>query len=274
MMKYLPAAVVGTGVLVIAASFGSAYVMPKSERAVPEPAAAPALPEPAAKLDLAASAGLFGATAARTPATIAPQTPLPDMHLAGVLLAEDIRMSQAMIRTEGKVGFFRLGDVIALDFKLAQIDAGQITLSNGAQEHVLQFEDLSDQAGRSADALRGAQSYRTPAHRAMSAELKPPETTQDYIAYWRERLRRNPGEVLDEIGLIPGESGYTIAKKQNIGVRLAGFRTGDLITSVNGHPVGNADKDRKTVDTILAAGVAQITFERNGEQRVFSFPLK
>jgi len=107
-----------------------------------------------------------------------------------------------------------------------------------------------------------------------AAARAQPVTTQDYIDMWRDRIIANPAEVLDTIGLVPGEKGYTIAEKHDVGVNRAGLRAGDIVTSVNGESVGNVDQDRELYDVIAASGLARIEVERNGRTIVMSFPLQ
>lgn len=106
------------------------------------------------------------------------------------------------------------------------------------------------------------------------AEDEAPQTTQDYIELWRERIRANPQEVLDTIGLIPTENGYRIAEEHDSGVGLAGLRAGDVVTSVNGQVVGDVERDRELFDDVAASGLARIEVQRDGSTVVMSFPLQ
>jgi general secretion pathway protein C len=101
-----------------------------------------------------------------------------------------------------------------------------------------------------------------------------PETPQDYIDMWRERIRQNPAEVLDSIGLIPTDEGYRIADDHDSGVGRAGLLAGDLVTRVNGQTVGDVDSDRRLYDEVAASGLAQIEIERDGRLISMSFPLR
>ena len=80
--------------------------------------------------------------------------------------------------------------------------------------------------------------------------------------------------MLDEIGLTPGDDGYVIAARHDVGVRLAGLTAGDLVRSFNGQAVGNPDDDRRFYDRIAASGQARLEVERNGRVLTFSFPLR
>lgn len=65
-----------------------------------------------------------------------------------------------------------------------------------------------------------------------------------------------------------------IAESHDVGVKLAGLKSGDLVRSVNGQTVGNPDDDRRFYDRIAASGQARLEVERNGRILTFSFPLR
>ena len=105
-------------------------------------------------------------------------------------------------------------------------------------------------------------------------EEHEPQTVQDQISMWQERIRANPQEVLDTIGLIPVENGYRIAEQHDSGVDLAGLQVGDVITSVNGQAVGDVDQDRQLFDEVVSSGHARIEVQRDGRTLVLTFPLQ
>ncbi len=155
-----------------------------------------------------------------------------------------------------------------------------VKLTDGAKTITLTFDGdtevvaPTERAGSDApasllDRLRGG--FVVPATYERPSK---PETTAQYIDYWRTRVRKNPQAVLDEIGLKPTDKGYVIADTHDIGVQLAGLRSGDLVRSVNGQAVGDPEADRKFYDEIAAAGEARIEVERGGRVLSFSFPLR
>jgi general secretion pathway protein C len=80
--------------------------------------------------------------------------------------------------------------------------------------------------------------------------------------------------MLDQIGLVARENVYRVSEQHDSGVTLAGIRTGDLVRTVNGQPVGNVDRDRRLFDAVAATGLARLEIERDGETIVMSFPLE
>ena len=109
---------------------------------------------------------------------------------------------------------------------------------------------------------------------AHPSGTEAPQNVEDRIDLWRERIRENPQELLDSIGLIPDADGYRIAEQHDGGVDLAGLRAGDVITSVNGQAVGDVDRDRQLFDEVVASGQARLEVLRDGGVLVLTFPLQ
>lgn len=213
---------------------------------------------------------------------IAPQTPdqdvsdLPDIVLRGIFAAHDAE-STALLDVDGEPGLYRVAMQIADRLDVVRITPALVELADGARKITLRFETEVEIAST----LQVAQGPSL--HERLSTDLvipatyeKPnkPETTAEYIDYWRHRVRKNPQAVLDEIGLRPTDQGYVIADTHDVGVRLAGLRSGDLVRTVNGRAVGDPETDRRFYDEIAAAGQARIEVERGGQVLSFSFPLR
>ena len=210
-----------------------------------------------------------------------PEAPL-NLILLGVIVRDDPSRSLALLRSDQSEGNYRIGEEVAPGVTLTAIAQDRVTLSKDGADIVLYF------AG--AEAAPDVEAVPTGAERLMAlitsgqggsiseqvdaAARAEPVTTQDYIDMWRKRIIANPAQVLDTIGLVPGEKGYTIAEKHDVGVNRAGLRAGDIVTSVNGQSVGNVDKDRALYDVIADSGLARIEVERDGRTIVMSFPLQ
>ena len=89
---------------------------------------------------------------------------------------------------------------------------------------------------------------------------------------YRQRLREDAEGTLDDLGIESVDSGgYRIGAgnaAQLPYVRQAGLQPGDVILSVNGRPVGNAQQDQLELDNIMAQGSARIEVQR-GSRRFF-----
>nr|WP_223275023.1 type II secretion system protein N [Tateyamaria sp. syn59] len=213
---------------------------------------------------------------------ITPQTPdqgisdLPDIVLRGIFAARDAD-STALLDVDGEPGLYRVAMQIADRLDVVRITPALVELADGARTITLRF-DTGAAIEDTPQVVEGSS-----LHERLSTDLvipatyeKPnkPETTAEYIDYWRHRVRKNPQAVLDEIGLRPTDQGYVIAETHDVGVRLAGLRSGDLVRTVNGRAVGDPETDRRFYDEIAAAGQARIEVERGGQVLSFSFPLR
>ncbi|WP_299044390.1 type II secretion system protein N [uncultured Tateyamaria sp.] len=203
----------------------------------------------------------------------------PDIALRGIFAANDAT-SAALLDVGGVPGLYREMMEVSDRVTVSLITPHVVKLTDGAKTITLTFDGdtevvaPTERAGSDApasllDRLRGG--FVVPATYERPSK---PETTAQYIDYWRTRVRKNPQAVLDEIGLKPTDKGYVIADTHDIGVQLAGLRSGDLVRSVNGQAVGDPEADRKFYDEIAAAGEARIEVERGGRVLSFSFPLR
>lgn len=259
---------------------GWSAAMPERPAASPVAAAAePAPVDVGPILDLSP----FGAVAEPS----APEAPIGettlDLVLRGVVVQEDPTASMAFIEHEGLTLAYRRDDVIAERARLDEIAPDQVVIEVDGELQTLSFprpgEGAADAASVPAtsgpDRLRELVAAQTQDDGVSDdAEDEAPQTTQDYIELWRERIRANPQEVLDTIGLIPTENGYRIAEEHDSGVGLAGLRAGDVVTSVNGQVVGDVERDRELFDDVAASGLARIEVQRDGGTVVMSFPLQ
>lgn len=265
--------------------------------------ALPDLPESAvrgAPPDLTAITALapFGRDAAPAAAET-PRAPgaLRNVALRGVLLAPGGAGSRAVLAVEAAVGVYRTGDAVA-SATLVAIDTETVTLRQGGAEIVVGFDGplggppgrppgTADPALSSAGGTGDAPDGRAddPFSRLAAAivpgrgsiDLRaapPPETTEDYIDLWRDRIARNPQDAMDRVGVERVARGYRVKPDPDIGVTLAGLRPGDVITGLNGRPVGDPDRDRVLYDEVAAAGIARVEVERDGRAMLLTFPLR
>ena len=239
----------------------------------------PAKAAPTITFDLSAVVALapFGAKPAPdAPAPTVASAPL-DLALRGIVFNGD--NSLAFIATKGVTRSFRKSEKIIEGVVVTRVGEDRVVLDVSGNERILTYPNrkLAPKLAQAEappdpfDRLRGLVRSATP--RPEDRELKP-ETTEDYVNLWRERIIRNPKQVLDRIGLTATENGYVINEKHNIGVKLAGLRAGDRVASVNGQPVGDMDEDRRRYDQIAASGVARLEIIRNGKTLTMSFPLR
>lgn len=207
--------------------------------------------------------------------------------LHGVLIDSDPTRSRALIRSGGAIAVYQLGDKINAS-ELIAIESDTITVLLGSEQFVVGFDGAQDDLERSrsiSEKLTQSKDPKDPFVRMAAAivpgqgsidlrDPPPPQTTDDYIALWRERITRNPQAAMDRVGVELVENGYRVKENPNIGVTLAGLRPDDVITKLNGQSVGDTEQDLILYDDVAAAGTARIEVIRDGQSMMFTFPLK
>ncbi len=247
----------------------------------PAIASAPAAP-PAASVDLTPifERAPFG-RAAPAETVAETRTDTPELVLRGIF-ASTGTAAAALIDVDGTPGLFRHDASVTDTLVLATIAADHVTLRDGNTTLTLRFDEATETEAPDEATPAGAAAPEDLIARlgnglvvpARYTKPKPPETTSEYIDYWRKRIQKNPAAVLAEIGLEPTDDGYVIADQHDVGVGLAGLKAGDLVRTVNGQTVGNPEDDRRFYDRIAASGQARLEVERDGRILTFSFPLR
>ncbi len=207
------------------------------------------------------------------------QTP-PDLRLKGIFAATS-EGSVAMLEVDGETALYRASQMVTDIYELTLIGADFVELSSPQKTITLYFDDAQitdtrpkEKPGEDLNARLLDQISANLVIPALYEKPAAPETTSEYIDYWRNRIRKNPQAVLDEIGLTPTRDGYVIASKHDVGVRLAGLKAGDLVRTVNGQQVGNLEDDRRFYDRVATSGQARLEIERGGKMLTLSFPLR
>lgn len=208
-----------------------------------------------------------------------------DLALRGVLVDPDPGQSRAYILAGGKMSVLRVGDEVQAA-ELVAINTDTITLQTGDRLQVVGFGGiLAGQESAEESDTSAEQAPSDPFARLAAAivsgpgsidlrEGPPPETTDDYIKLWRDRITRNPQAAMDSVGVELVENGYRIKNDPDIGVTLAGLRPGDVVTRLNGQPVGDLSSDRELYDQVAASGIARLEVERDGQALLLTFPLR
>ena len=239
-----------------------------------------------ASVDLVSAVALapFGSAEQKQQTPQTPEVTTLDLALRGILLQTDPSLSFALISTDGNTLRYRTGDSIAGKAVLIKIDDRHVVLDVNGTRQILGFPnaDMADLSVAQTPAEPTALSNLDRLQAALSVgsgsiEIKdppPPQTTEDYISMWRERIIRNPNQVLGEIGLLATVKGYIVDETHDPGVKLAGLKAGDRVARVNGQTVGNIEKDRKFFDEVAASGVARLEVVRDDKTFVLSFPLR
>ena len=233
----------------------------------------------AASVDLGAilKAGLFGHAPDDQDAGVAALQPtaktrLP-LTLQGVFVTEPPSDSAAIIARKGQAGrLYAIGDELPGNATLRAVQAEQVILLRAGQHETLTFPEIK-RFRRVQASSPTASADRGPPSDAEPADEPPPESAQELVERYRERLNDNPEKLLEELAVTPvsqGEAaGYRVGNLANLPyLSQTGLLAGDLILSVNGRPVGDVHTDRSSINSLLANGSVRIEVQR-GERRFF-----
>ncbi|MCY4215111.1 MAG: hypothetical protein OXF68_16000 [Gammaproteobacteria bacterium] len=245
--------------------------------APPAAASSPAAAAASADLGAILEAGLFGhapedreVEAALQPTA---RTRLP-LTLQGVFVAEPASDSAAIIARKGQAGrLYAIGDELPGNATLRAVQAEQVILLRAGQHETLTFPEAKPFRRVRVPAPQTRAETRPPAPGAAPRDEPPPESAEEWVERYRERLNDDPQGLLEELAVAPvsvGESaGYRVGSLTNLPyLTQTGLLAGDLILSVNGRPVGDVEADRSSINSLLAAGSVRIEVQR-GERRFF-----
>ncbi|MEC8897007.1 MAG: type II secretion system protein N [Pseudomonadota bacterium] len=187
----------------------------------------------------------------------APETGLR-LRLEGVLVGRRPEDSGAIVAgSNGETEYYRVGDQLPGNAELAEVEAGRILLRRGGRYESLAFEEQIE---------TGALVAEEPVQTAES-----PDT---YLEDARARLNSEGVAALATYGLQPAEdrSGY-VYDGSNAMLNAVNLRPGDIITSVNGQPLGDIEQDKQLLDSWRSQPQLDIEIERDGTLLTVSYAI-
>ncbi|WP_372957826.1 type II secretion system protein N [Marinobacter sp.] len=211
-----------------------------------------------------ASFELFGRPAsdqpvARSVRQSAPETTLR-LTLEGVLVAERPENSGAIVTSGGNVtAHYRVGDVLPGNAELVEVEPGRILIRRQGAYESLTFDD----------------DYDGPAL-ASEEPVSSAGSSEDFLDQAQARLDSEGANALLAFGLRPvddgGSQGY-VFDGSNAMLRAVNLREGDVITAVNGYPLGDLEQDRQLLDTLRSERQLQVEVERDGARFTVTYAL-
>ncbi len=202
--------------------------------------------------------------------------------LVGVFVADVAEASTALIARKGRrAESYRIGDRLPGNAKLEAIRRDLVVIARGAAREQISFEEHSDIVRPNTEAAE-ASSRRIVDARPARDRPRParrpeaPRSPQEAFARYRNDIQRDPGKVLDHLGIgrIAGDGGYAVgALADQPELSHMGLQRGDRILSVNGRPVGDPRKDRLEIENIVAQGSAKLEIQRGDRRFTVTFPL-
>lgn len=196
------------------------------------------------------------------------------LTLLGVTIAEPAAGSRAIISGgDGPPRGYFVGEIITAAASLSAIEFDHVVLNVGGRLETLSFTKPGTAVAAAASNgpdLKNLIPSTTPSA-APAAGANDPDSV---IARYRAAIEMDALGVMNRLGLEATDQGYRITESASPGVRQAGFRAGDMVTSVNGKKVGDIAADQGYFDEVAASGKARVELLRDGETIVMSFPLR
>ncbi|WP_054006548.1 type II secretion system protein N [Cypionkella psychrotolerans] len=194
--------------------------------------------------------------------------------LLGVTLAQPASGSRAIIAGgTGPARAFYIDEDITPTATLAAIEADHVVLDVGGRLETLSFAKRGDAAAVVNNAGPDLRNL-IPSAAAAATPAAGSNEPDAVIARYRAAIAMDAQGVLDRLGLQATAQGYRVTENASSGVKQAGFKPGDVVTTVNGQKVGDIPADQSYFDQVAASGRARVELLRDGQTIVMSFPLR
>jgi general secretion pathway protein C len=192
----------------------------------------------------------------------APKTRLR-LLLKGVFTGDQSASSGAIIEEIGKSAeYYRIGDVLPGNATLEEVYPDRVLLKRGGKFETLAFDE-------SAQTNSIARVESRPA--SGSGSISSPK---DFIDEAARRLDENPERALNSVGLsLAGDGGY-VFKGNNPMLSGMNLEKGDVIRSVNGHTLGDVNKDKELMRSLYEEGSVEVEVVRDGASFFVNYPLR
>ncbi|ROU01717.1 general secretion pathway protein GspC [Marinobacter sp. R17] len=200
-----------------------------------------------------------GAPVAEAVKQTAPETNLR-MHLEGVMVAARSEESGAIVSgTDGSTAYYRVGDVMPGDIELVEVDPLRILIRRNGEVESLAFED--------GDA-EGMVSEVQDETRGMSPEA--------FVEDAQAQLAAEGDAALQRYGLKPVASGSQqgyVYDGSNPMLSALNLKEGDVITAINGQPLGDIEQDRQLLEDWRNQPQIQVEVMRDGASFTVNYAL-
>ncbi len=186
----------------------------------------------------------------------APETSLR-LTLHGVFMAAKPSDSSAILSGNGDDGgLYRVGDELPGNAELVAVEPGRILLRRQGEVESLSFED---------DGMEMA---------AAAVAAEPPADREAFLDMASERLEEDPEAALAAIGFrTDADTAGYVYDGTNPELSQMNLQPGDIILSINGHELGDVERDREMMQEWGQADSLRLEIERGGTRFSFSVPL-
>ncbi len=212
-------------------------------------------------------------------------TRLP-LELHGVFVAEVPEDSAAIVAQKNKAGkLYAVGEDVPGNATLVEVYGTHIILRRGGINEKLEFTTLSSgfvADPHEDDSVPGNEPIESDGGDASYGESvaeRQPRTPREFLEAYRDKLTEDPEGLLNELGVTPVSGaqggGYQLGNLASSPyLSQTGLKSGDVILSVNGQPVGNVQQDQLQMNSLLAQGSARLEVQRGSRRFYVTASLK
>ena len=223
-------------------------------------------------IDAVVNLHLFGkpsTRAATRPASVtnAQATRLP-LELKAVFAATDNTFSAAIIGQRGQAArLYSVGESVPGNAVLAEVYADQVLLRRAGQLESLAFPKTTFTA-KSSGSIPSAGNATAPGQPVDQTKSASSSASTAEAQQLAQQLAANPQQAAKQLGLSArAEGGYRISNVANSPYfQRAGLRSGDVILSINGKPLNDAQPSQAMMDELMASGTARVVLLRNNDR--------
>jgi len=195
----------------------------------------------------------------------APKTRLR-LILKGVFTAEQGGESGAIVEEIGKpADYYRIGDTLPGNAVLEEVYSDRILLRRDGRLETLAFED---------EVELGQSRIASVAPRTNSSTQAEINTPEQFVEEATRRLSENPEQALKSVGLAQAEDGGYVYQGNNPMLAGMNLQKGDVIRSVNGHTLGDIQKDKALMGSLYEQGSLEVEVVRDGASFYINYPLR
>lgn len=196
----------------------------------------------------------------------APKTSLR-LVLKGVFTGDQSSDSGAIIEEMGrKSDYYRVGDSVPGNAILEEVLDDRVLLRRNGRLETLAFEDKL----KSGSSIAKVEQPK-PKARPDRGQVNTPE---DFLEVATERLAKDPENALRSVGLSSNEGGGYVYQGKNPLLSGMNLKKGDVIMSVNGHTLGDVQKDRALMKSLYEQGSLEVEVIRDGASFYINYPLR
>lgn len=196
----------------------------------------------------------------------APKTSLR-LVLKGVFTGDQGSDSGAIIEEMGRQSeYYRVGDSVPGSAILEEVLDDRVLLRRNGRLETLAFEDKL-KTGSSIAKVQQPKPTQRPERRRV-------DTPEDFLEVATERLAKDPENALRSVGLSSNEGGGYVYQGKNPLLSGMNLKKGDVIMSVNGHTLGDVQKDRNLMKTLYEQGSLEVEVVRDGASFYINYPLR